>query len=194
MNNYNPKIKKFLDSFKAETATVPVVIDLLIQDLKSIGYPQPDIDEIVLSMDEALTNAIQETIRKEENIFYHTDSEHREITVSYIITSELFDTTIIDHGKGLDLLKSQKETPSSESVDYFNQLFNYSLNGKITGLKVRLNGQEIVLKGIGAGLKIMTAFMDSITIDLIDKEKFISNSISDFTDGTILNMKRKRRY
>jgi len=51
-----------------------------------------------------------------------------------------------------------------------------------------------VLKGIGAGLKIMTAFMDSITIDLIDKEKFISNSISDFTDGTILNMKRKRRY
>ncbi len=194
MNNYNPKIKKFLDSFKAETATVPVLIDLLLEDLNAIGYPQPDIDEIVLSMDEALTNAIQETIRKEENIYHHHNHERREITVSYIITPELFDTTIIDHGKGLDLLKSRKNTPKSDSVDYFNQLFNYSLDSKKSGLKVRLNGEEIVLKGIGAGLKIMTEFMDSITIDLIDKEKFISNSISDFTDGTILNMKRKRRY
>ena len=125
MNNYNPKIKKFLDSFKAETETVPVVIDLLLEDLKAIRYPQPDVDEIVLSMDEALTNAIQETIRKEENIYYHHDHERREITVSYIITPELFDTTIIDHGKGLDLLKSREKTPKSDSVDYFNQLFNY---------------------------------------------------------------------
>ena len=36
--------------------------------------------------------------------------------------------------------------------------------------------------------------MDAVTIDLIDKEKVLSSSVSEHTDGTILNMKRKKRY
>jgi hypothetical protein len=36
--------------------------------------------------------------------------------------------------------------------------------------------------------------MDSITIDLIDQKKVVANSVSETTDGTILNIKRRRRY
>jgi hypothetical protein len=57
-----------------------------------------------------------------------------------------------------------------------------------------LNGTEIPLHGIGAGLKIILNFMDAVTIDLIDREKIVSTSVSENTDGTILNMKRKKRY
>jgi len=44
------------------------------------------------------------------------------------------------------------------------------------------------------GLKVILAFMDSVSIDLIDKERVLANSVSEFTDGTILNLNRRRRY
>ena len=64
--------------------------------------------------------------------------------------------------------------------------------GKITS--IRINGEEIPLRGIGAGLKIILSFMDSVTIDLIDKEKILTVQVTEHTDGTIFNMKRNRRY
>jgi hypothetical protein len=39
----------FLDSFRADTAVIPEVIDHLIADLRAAGYPQDEIDEVVLS-------------------------------------------------------------------------------------------------------------------------------------------------
>jgi len=52
----------------------------------------------------------------------------------------------------------------------------------------------VILNGIGAGLKIILSFMDQVKIDLIDKESIVSSSVSDNTDGTIFNLKRRRRY
>ncbi len=187
------KIKKYIDSFSADTITVPTVINQLLTDLNELNYPHEEIDEIVLSMDEALTNAIQETIRKEHIYSIHYGPETRDITVMYIITMDEFEAVIIDQGKGLDLQESIKKTPDKTSSNYFDQIAKYSSKAE-KGLSVRVNGHQISLKGIGAGLKIMCAFMDSITIDLIDKEKMISDTVSKVTDGTILSMHRKRRY
>lgn len=75
-----------------------------------------------------------------------------------------------------------------------NQIISYATESEKSKIKVRLNGEEIPLRGIGAGLKVILNFMDAITIDLIDKEKILSQSVSEHTDGTIFNMKRKRRY
>ncbi|MGB4268021.1 MAG: ATP-binding protein [Spirochaetota bacterium] len=192
-SNNNNDIKKYIDSYSATSQTVPMVIDRLLTDLNEMHYPKEEIEEIILSMDEALTNAIQETIRKEHNLNIDYDPEMREITVMYIVSKDEFEAVIIDHGKGLDLYESIKKTPDQTSFDYFEQITRYS-SEKESGLHVRVNGQQISLKGIGAGLKIMCAFMDSINIDLIDKEKIVSDTVSPVTDGTILTMRRKRRY
>ncbi len=144
-------------------------------------------------MDEALTNAIQETIRKENNLNIAYDPDMREITVMYIVSKDEFEAVIIDHGKGFDFNESLRKTPDKASLDYFEQITRYS-SEKESGLHIRVNGRQISLKGIGAGLKIMCAFMDSINIDLIDKEKIVSDTVSPVTDGTILSMHRKRRY
>ncbi|MCX8122715.1 MAG: ATP-binding protein [Spirochaetes bacterium] len=196
MGNYkehNVNVKKYIDSYSATSGTVPQVIDRLLTDLKDMNYPKEEIEEIILSMDEALTNAIQETIRKEHNLNIPYDPDMREITVMYIVMPDEFEAVIIDHGKGLDLQESIKKTPDKHSLDYFEQITRYSFDKEL-GLHVRVNGQQISLKGIGAGLKIMCAFMDSITIDLIDKEKIVSDTVTPVTDGTILTMRRKRRY
>jgi anti-sigma regulatory factor (Ser/Thr protein kinase) len=182
----------FLDSFIAETSIVPRVIDRLISDLRQAGYAQGDIDEIVLSMDESITNAVQETINKNRSRSDMGDT--RDITIRYTISREAFDATIIDHGKGLDLFNIMNTLPDNESRNYHEQIRIYASESEKNRIKIRLNGTEIPLHGIGAGLKIILNFMDAVTIDLIDREKIVSTSVSENTDGTILNMKRKKRY
>ena len=183
----------FLDSFKADTSIVPEIIDRIIKDLNKIGYPQEEIDEIILSMDEAITNAVQETVSTLQKEYMYS-FQNREITVRYSISFHEFDATIIDHGKGLDIKKMLTTIPDASSDAYHDQIFDYVKNAELKKLKVRLNGTEIFLNGIGAGLKIMLSFMDAVTIDLIDKKSVVSDLVSEFTDGTILNMKRTRRY
>jgi anti-sigma regulatory factor (Ser/Thr protein kinase) len=183
----------FLDSFKADTSIIPDVIEHVITDLRRAEYPQGEIDEIVLSMDEAVTNAVQETIQKQHNLKTFSEKQ-RGITVRYRIAPNEFDSTVIDHGKGLDINKMLQIIPDSNSDTYHNQIFDYVKCAEMKRLKVRLNGKEIVLNGIGAGLKIILSFMDIVTIDLIDKKTIIADSVTDFTDGTILNMRRSRRY
>lgn len=183
----------FLDSFRADTAIVPEVIDRLIRDLKVAKYPQEDVEEIILSMDEAITNAVQETINTMHDKFIQSRN-NREITIRYTICQNEFDATIIDHGKGLDINKMLDKIPNSNSCRYYDQIFNYIDNAKNDRLKIRVNGQEVRLNGIGAGIKIILSFMDSVSIDLIDKKSVIADSVTQFTDGTILNMRRMRRY
>lgn len=182
----------FLDSFGADTSIIPQVIDQLIGDLRKSGYPQEDIDEIVLSMDESVTNAVQETLNKNKARPHR--GETRDITIRYTINPVEFDATIIDHGKGLDLFNILHSVPNQKSRSYHDQILIYATESERNKIKVRINGEEVPLKGIGAGLKIILHFMDAVTIDLIDKEKVLSSSVSEHTDGTILNMKRKRRY
>ncbi len=186
------KTVSFLDSFSADTIIVPHIINRLILDLHEMQYNQDDIDEIIISMDESITNAVQETIHKNINIT--ENPERRDITVRYTISNDEFNATIIDHGKGLDLFNILKNLPSRESASYHDQISEYAFESKQNKLLVRLNGREIPLKGIGSGLKIILKFMDSITIDFIDKKKVISNSVTEDTDGTIFNIRRSRRY
>ncbi|OHD64814.1 MAG: hypothetical protein A2176_10880 [Spirochaetes bacterium RBG_13_51_14] len=169
----------------------------MICDLRKINYKQDEIDEIVLSMDEAVTNAIQETMKTNEIVPRRTSTDvtdRRDITVRYTISSDIFDATIIDHGQGLDIFNIINATPQTGSTNYINQIVSYATESEKCKIKVRLNGREITLRGIGAGLKIILNFMDSITIDLIDKEKILTQYVTEHTDGTIFNMKRKRRY
>ncbi len=181
----------FLNSYSADTAVVPEVIDQLISDLRKGDYHRDEIDEIVLAMDEAVTNAIQETMK---SLVDREDDERRDITIRYTITDSLFDATVIDHGKGLDLFNILNATPRCGSCSYLTEIVSYATESEKSKLIVRLNGKEIPLRGIGAGLKIILNFMDAVTIDLIDKEKVISQFVSEHTDGTIFTMKRKRRY
>jgi anti-sigma regulatory factor (Ser/Thr protein kinase) len=186
----------FLNSYAANTAVVPEVIAHLISDLKKTMYLQEEIDEIVLSMDEAITNAIQETMKTNMNIrgSAEADDDRRDITIRYTISNDIFDATIIDHGKGLDIFNILHAIPRAGTITYMNQIISYATESEKSKITVRLNGQEIPLRGIGAGLKIILNFMDAVTIDLIDKETILSQSVTEHTDGTIFNMKRKRRY
>lgn len=194
METKNKEIR-FLDSFGADTSVVPKVINILLADLKKMKFPKEEIYEIVLSMDEAITNAIQETIKKQgKQPAPKNNEEKKGITIRYTITEKAFDATIIDHGKGLDITSQRILTPDKTSDDYYNQIISYVTDVERKKLKVRLNGKEITLKGIGAGLKIILAYMDSVTIDLIEKKRGIADTVSNFTDGTILNLMRKRRY
>ncbi len=195
MTNYSPDID-FLNSYSANTSVVPEVIERLIGDLRKTRYTQDEIDEIVLSMDEAITNAIQETMKTNQDFRrkVEADDDRRDITIRYTISRDIFDATIIDHGKGLDIFNILHSTPQTGSTSYMNQIVSYATESEKSKIKVRLNGEEIPLRGIGAGLKVILNFMDAITIDLIDKEKILSQSVSEHTDGTIFNMKRKRRY
>jgi anti-sigma regulatory factor (Ser/Thr protein kinase) len=186
---------KFLESYSATTEVVPVVIDHLINDLGKLAFSRDEIDEIVLSMDEAITNAIQETIFKNtEDISRPHNPDRRDITVRYIINEHEFDATIIDHGKGLDIFNIIKNVPDCKSDDYCDQIITYATESEKNKIKVTLNGIEIPLKGIGAGLKIILNFMDQVTIDLIDRKTVLSNAVSEHTDGTIFSMRRGRRY
>jgi anti-sigma regulatory factor (Ser/Thr protein kinase) len=183
----------FLESYCASTTIVPEVIESLINDLRYSNYRQDEIDEIVLSMDEALTNAVQETIKKNCCNGDHADCDRRDITVRYNINDSEFDATVIDHGKGLDIFNILSQIPDMKAKDYADQVLSYATKSEKNKIKVRMNGKEIPLHGIGAGLKIIINFMDTVTIDLIDKKLVLTTLVSDYTDGTILNMKRKRR-
>jgi len=190
----NEKQIGYLDSFCADTEVVTKVINRLIFDLEQVGYPEDEIYEIVLSMDESITNAVQETLKKDRECSEFDTNAKRNITIRYTVDSKSFDATIIDHGKGLDIFNIIQSLPDRNSSDYMSQIIRYASDSEKQEILVRINGKEISLKGIGAGLKIILNFMDKVTIDLIDRQKVLATSVSEHTDGTIFNMKRKRRY
>jgi anti-sigma regulatory factor (Ser/Thr protein kinase) len=183
----------FLDSFKADTYIVRLIIDRLMNDLDALHYDREEREEIVLAMDEAVTNAVQETLFLHKEVDCHNPESH-EITVRYHIGHDAFDATIIDHGKGLDLERMLTTLPNKNATDYRDQLYAYAQKAEGSKLRVRLNGKEVALNGIGAGLKIMLSFMDELNIDLIDKDSILSTDVRDSTEGSIVNMQRKRRY
>jgi len=182
----------FLDSFHADTSIVPEVIGYLIQDLKSMEFPQEELDEIILSMDESITNAIQVTIDCDLN--RGKINKNHNITIRYTITDDEFDATIIDHGSGLDFIKILGDLPDRNAGNYYDQVVTYATDNEKSKLSLKINGEEVPLRGIGAGLKIILNFMDSVTIEYIDKKHIIASNVSETTDGTIFNIRRKRRY
>lgn len=182
----------FLDSFTASTSIVPEVIDRLMIDLIKMSYPQEEIDEIILSMDESITNAVQVTMNCNDKTC--VVPEKRNITIRYTVSEREFDATIIDHGTGLDFIKILSTTPDINSKNYHDQIISYATESEKSKLSIKINGEVVPLRGIGAGLKIILSFMDSVSIEYIDKKTIIASNVTDSTDGTIFNIKRKRRY
>lgn len=184
---------QFIDSFRADTAIVGEIMKSLETDLKSMKYPRSEIDEILVAADEAVTNAIQGTLRKRK-AGTRGRSAGREITVRYHVTDEGFDATIIDHGGGLDMYRCLKEIPDATSADYHRQVMDYTASKARTRKKLVTDGREMPSGGVGAGLKILLSFMDSVEIALIDRRDIVGSSVTGHTDGTILNIRRRRRY
>jgi hypothetical protein len=182
----------FLDSFTAGTSIVPEIIDRLMIDLNKMDYPQEEIDEIILSMDESITNAVQVTLNRNDSST--AVSENRKITIRYTAAENEFDASIIDHGTGLDFIKIISDTPNIHSTNYHDQIISYATESEKSKLTIKINGVEVPLRGIGAGLKIILSFMDSVLIEYIDKKTILSSNVTETTDGTIINIKRKRRY
>ena len=182
----------YLDSFEASTSIVPEVIDRLYKDLIKMNYPREEMDEIILSMDESITNAVQVTINCTDTSCIIP--EKRNITIRYTIKESEFDATIIDHGTGFDFIKVISSVPDTNSSKYFDQILTYATESEKSKLSIKVNGEDVPLRGIGAGLKIILSFMDTVSIEYIDKKKIISSNVSEYTDGTIFNIKRKRRY
>ena len=180
----------FIGSFAAKTSIVSEIINELNQDLLKMDYQNEETCEIVIAMDESISNAVKATIENTPK-----SSKKQYITVRYTITETEFDATIIDRGKGLDFIKTLGATPHSKSDDYHNQLMDYtdSANAGTHKSSLTINHENVSLNGVGAGLKIILSYMDSVFIEYIDKKEIIATNVSESTDGTIFNMKRKRR-
>ena len=181
----------FIGSFVAKTSIVAEIINELNQDLLKMEYPQEEIFEITIAMDESVSNAVKATIENTPEA-----SKKLYITVRYNITETEFDATIIDRGKGLDFIKTLNTTPHSKSNNYRNQLMDYTADEadeKNLRSTLTINNENVSLKGVGAGLKIILSYMDSVFIKYLDKKEVIASNVSESTDGTIFNMKRKRR-
>ena len=177
---------RFLGSYAANTSVVSEVIGKLIKDLSKVGYSEEETFEIAISMDETISNAIKATIENEKQT-----AETLYITIRYVVSETEFDATIIDHGSGFDFAQTLSDTPNSASDDYHDQIMNYGIRkDKSTSSMVN---KGISLKGIGAGLKIILNFMDSVSVDYIDKKDIIASNVTESTDGTIFNIKRERR-
>lgn len=192
----DPKIITFHESFEADTRILSELIDRLFDDLSRAGYSEEDSQEIVVAMDEAVTNAVLETIKATGEILddfsaTFTKGPVKIIAVKWEITPDSFTGTVIDHGAGLDLGEVQLRTPQTGTDNYLDQVGEYQHK---CNLSMRVNGQDIEIKRLGAGLKIMATFMDDIFIDLIDSCKTVSSTVSHHTTGTILNLHRNRRH
>lgn len=186
----------FRDSFEADTRILAYLIDKLFEDLSRAGYPDEESHEIVVAVDEAITNAILETIKATGEVVDELTvpphaAKAKSVAVRWEISPTEFYATIIDHGAGLDLATVQEQIPEVKRDDYLNEVGKYQNQCNLT---IRVNGERIELKRLGAGLKIMSTFMDAIFIDLIDTEKSVSHQVkAGITTGTILNLYRKRR-
>jgi len=185
----------FHDSFEADTRVLSSIVDKLFEDLDRAAYDKEEAQEIVVAVDEAITNAVLETIKstgeveEDFSIASRTDKV-KAIAVRWEITDRDFYATVVDHGPGLDLEAIEKHLPETSRKDYLDQVSEHQQKGNI---RLRLNGEEIELARLGAGLKIMASFMDTILIDLIDAKKTLSDQVATSTLGTILNLYRARR-
>jgi len=185
----------FHDSFEADTKILAYLIDNLFRDLSTAKYNEEEAHEIVVAVDEAITNAILETIKAtgevDDNLSISLSSAKvKSIAVKWEITPTEFFATVIDHGAGLDLATIKNAVPQVSKDDYLGQVKKYQDK---CNLHMRVNGIETEIKRLGAGLKIMASFMDAIFIDLIDSKNVISDKVEKSTTGTILNLYRHRR-
>ena len=190
-----PRPITFHESFEADTRILAFLIDRLFEDLARGHYQEEEAQEIVVAVDEAITNAVLETIKTTGEVLDNFTVSLRKTTpkmiaVNWEISGSDFTATVIDHGSGLDLNEVQQRTPQAGSGDYLNQVDDYQHK---CNLRMRVNGENVELKRLGAGLKIMATFMDDIFIDLIDSCEVVSSTVSHCTTGTILTLHRRRR-
>lgn len=182
----------FYDVFTPETSSVGKMVDRLLQDLKECDLGDELVDEIVVAMDEAFTNAMLETVKTTGEMLdtYAIDpvsQTKKSITVIWEITHSAFSATIIDRGSGLSLEEVLAASPDPHDEHYVEQLADHQEKNRVS---VRVNGRPIEVKRLGAGMKIIMTYMDSLEIDLIDTETGLSGEKRALTVGTILNMQK----
>lgn len=185
---------RYIRSFGPETKFVPQVIGDLEADLDKAGFSFEDRMEVVMAVDEAMTNAILETARSKNSFITKIKEAFRlenSVTVSWSIDVDKFSFTVIDQGEGLDLEIMIGKTPAPGDKDYFDKVKHYEQKDQLV---LRINGKPVEVKRFGAGLKIILSFMDRITIDYIDKEAIVTKKLSGATQGTILSMIRYRDH
>jgi len=191
----SPKAPILYDCLDADTNRLGFIIDRLFSDLAQAGYCDDEANEIVTAFDEAITNAIYETIKEIDGIQNvslgaNMEKAPKAIVVSWKITPDDFQVSIADHGSGLDLGEQEKRTPKTNSGDYLDQVQKYQSE---CNLSVTVNGQVIELKRLGVGLKIITSMMDDVHITLIDQNAELSATSNGPAAGTILALHRARR-
>jgi len=184
----------FYDCLESDTRLIAPLIDQLFNDLDQAGYCGDEASEIVTAFEEAVTNAMFETIKetgKMQDILLLAKTERppKIIVVIWKISQDFFTATIVDHGAGLDLKSQEENTPDISSKDYLKQVGEHQHKGN---LHINVNGEAVVLKRLGMGLKIMTSLMDEVHITLIDPYEMVSKTVHSKTMGTILTLHRAR--
>lgn len=186
---------RFHDCLDADTNRLGFIIDRLFSDLGQAGYCDEEANEIVTAFDEAITNAIYETVKEINEmqsgcLNAKMEKSPKAIVVSWKITPDDFSVSIADHGSGLDLKEQEKRTPKTNAEDYLDQVQKYQ---NACDLSISVNGQAVELKRLGVGLKIITNMMDHVNITLIDQNAALPASSGATAAGTILALHRARR-
>ncbi|MDR2734657.1 MAG: ATP-binding protein [Spirochaetota bacterium] len=190
-----PVTIRFYDCFAADTNRLGFIIDRLYSDLAQAGYCDEEKNEIVTALDEAITNAIFETIREVGGIQTfcpnaRIEKSPKAIVVSWKITPDDFSVSIADYGSGLDLNKQRDRIPKTDAADYLSQVQKYQQD---CNLSITVNGQAVELQRLGVGLKIITNLMDHTHITLFDQNDALPAPDSTAA-GTILALHRARRF
>lgn len=153
----------FCGTLGADLKQVRPVLDRLAADLEQAQVGDETADEIQVAFDEALTNAVIETLRNNEAHTDH-DPQHRSILVNWEIQAGGFFATIVDCGGGIDLGRTMMGLPRFGSDRFEDDLERHQAANDVS---FRHQGETRMVKRLGAGLRLMAAFMDSVVFRLI---------------------------
>jgi anti-anti-sigma factor len=196
---FNPEDSSihYYDCLESDTRILSSLLDRLFDHLAQAGYCEEEANEIVVAFDEAVTNALFETIKETGemvDILLRTKEKEENppkiVVVTWRITPDTFTATVIDHGSGLDLKSEEENAPDTNSENFLQQVSDHQVK---SNLHVTINGEAVEFKRLGMGLKIMTNLMDSVHITLIDPHEAVSKTVNSQTMGTILTLRRARR-
>ncbi len=177
----------YQESISPNPDVLSKVIDRLSRDLENAGVNKYEANDILVCLDEGLTNAVLETMKHTRKIKRNSYND-RSIVVRWEIRPNAFFATIVDHGGGFNIRNISKALPEARQKDYMRQIEAYQQSKEI---KFKADGRNKNIKRFGAGLKIMTSLMDVIMVDLINTKKDLFKESSDDVSGTILNMYRR---
>jgi anti-sigma regulatory factor (Ser/Thr protein kinase) len=157
--------------------SVKVFREELVCSLRENQFPFPDIQQIELACDEAVTNAITANIKNQSK---------ETIICKWKILNLKFVLTILDYGKGIPKEKLEDyEGPKNlkEYIEKVNQLQKENTN------TLPFGGKEKIHKNMGQGLKIIKRLMDAVKILYHNEEMVVSDpKETNNIEGSILEI------